>query len=86
MEVQRFAYPGGEASLRGPEGGIWPDDFLKKNLPWGTRARSKRRVPKPPRATRNQPEFMLTVILGETTFSKFFGFVGLSLQMSLYLV
>ena len=32
----RVAYPWGEASLRGPEGRIWPDDFSKKNLPWGT--------------------------------------------------
>ena len=24
---QRVAYPGGEASLKGPEGRIWPDNF-----------------------------------------------------------
>jgi len=28
----RVAYPGGEAVLRGPDGRIWPDNFL----PWGT--------------------------------------------------
>jgi len=27
---RRVAYPGGEASLRGPEGRIWPDNFEKK--------------------------------------------------------
>ena len=31
----RVAYPGGEASLRGPEEGIWPDNFGKKNFPGG---------------------------------------------------
>ena len=31
----RVAYPGGEASLRGPEGRIWPDDFWKKNFSGG---------------------------------------------------
>ena len=31
----RVAYPGGEASLRGPEGRVWPDDFWKKIFPGG---------------------------------------------------
>jgi len=32
---QRVTYPWEEASLRVPEGRIWPNDF-QKNLPWGT--------------------------------------------------
>jgi len=30
----RVANPRGEASLRGPKGGFWPDDFSKKIVPW----------------------------------------------------
>jgi len=33
--LSRVAYPGGEASLRVPEGRIWPGDFLKKVFPGG---------------------------------------------------
>jgi len=29
---RRVAYSGGEASLRGPDGRIWPDDFLKQSF------------------------------------------------------
>ena len=38
--ASRVAYPGGEASLRDPEGKIWQDDISTKIIPGGTKVQT----------------------------------------------